>query len=84
MGFNHDDVGYGSALDLANAFRADKRWHVLGFPDFCRHNGLIDAIRDHKWIAFGAGYKMVTGLPMAPAAGGFRQKGGAPRTAQAF
>ncbi|MGO7335692.1 N-acetylmuramidase domain-containing protein [Rhizobium leguminosarum] len=56
MGFNHDDIGYKSALDLANAFRADERWHVLGFADFCRHHGLIDAIRDHRWVAFGSGY----------------------------
>jgi hypothetical protein len=56
MGFNHDAIGYDSATDLATAFREDERWHVLGFADFCRKNGLIDEVRDHRWLAFGAGY----------------------------
>jgi hypothetical protein len=56
MGFNHDALGYANALALATAFRADERWHVLGFADFCRENSLIDEIRNHQWIDFGQKY----------------------------
>jgi len=56
MGFNHAALGYANALDLATAFRADERWHVLGFADFCRDKGLIDEILNHDWQKFGGIY----------------------------
>jgi len=56
MGFNHETLGYPSATELANAFSADERWHVLGFADFCRENSLIDDIQTMNWTNFGKIY----------------------------
>jgi len=56
MGSNHNDIGYATATALRAAFSAEERWQVLGFFDFCQHNGLIGDIRTKNWNAFGAGY----------------------------
>lgn len=56
MGFNHALVGYASACAMVDAFMADERWQVLGFFDFCRKSGLVDAIRAQDWVTFGNGY----------------------------
>jgi N-acetylmuramidase/D-alanyl-D-alanine carboxypeptidase len=56
MGFNHDVCGYASATALRDEFAADERWQVVGFFDYCRSNNLIDEIRNHEWVRFGALY----------------------------
>ena len=56
MGFNCGLIGYASAFDMVNAFARDLHWQVLGFFDFCRSAGLVDAIKAHDWVRFGDGY----------------------------
>ncbi len=56
MGFNHAACGYKDAATLFTRFAADPRWQVLGFFDFCRTNGLVDEIRDRRWVDFGQRY----------------------------
>ncbi|WP_434064280.1 N-acetylmuramidase domain-containing protein [Pararhizobium gei] len=56
MGFNHAALGYSSATELANAFSADERWHVLGFADFCRDKKLINDMQTQDWTNFGKIY----------------------------
>jgi hypothetical protein len=56
MGFNCDACGYLSASKMFDAFAQDQRFHVLGFFDFVQSKGLIDLIRDKKWVSFGAHY----------------------------
>jgi hypothetical protein len=56
LGSNYGDCGYSSAIALFQSFGAHERWHVLGFFDFCKTNGLLKYIIGHQWVAFGERY----------------------------
>lgn len=56
LGSNHARVGYSSARAFFAALKADERWEVLSFFDFCKSNSLLDEIAGRKWHDFAAGY----------------------------
>ena len=56
MGFNFESLGYASATDLYEAFKASERWHVCGFFDFCKSKGLLQAVKEKRWLDFATGY----------------------------
>ena len=56
LGQNFAKLGYASAAALFGAFKQSERWHVCGFFDFCRADGLIGPIQAQDWVSFAAGY----------------------------
>ncbi len=57
---NHRRIGYRTPKDMYAAFQKDERSHLLGFFDFCRHDGkkgkLLRRLRARDWTGFAAGY----------------------------
>lgn len=56
MGFNHDVIGYESALSMRRAFERSERWQVSGFFDFCAVKGIIKALQTEDWLSFATTY----------------------------
>ena len=56
MGFNHDVIGYVSALAMRQAFARSERWQVCGFFDFCAAKNIIEALKAADWTAFATIY----------------------------
>jgi hypothetical protein len=57
---NHARLGYDSAREMYDAFQASEAAHLLGFADFCEHDGAggvtLQRLRDHDWPGFARRY----------------------------
>lgn len=56
MGFNHEVIGYETALEMRQAFARSERWQVCGFFDFCAAKGIIGALQVKDWTSFATAY----------------------------
>jgi hypothetical protein len=57
---NHTRLGYDSAREMYEAFQASEAAQLLGFADFCEHDGAdgdtLQQLRDHDWPGFARRY----------------------------
>jgi hypothetical protein len=57
---NHRRLGYDTAREMYDAFQASEAAQVLGFVDFCEHDGAggttLQRLRDHDWSGFARRY----------------------------
>lgn len=57
---NRRRIGYRTPKDMYTAFQRDERSHVLGFFDFCQHDGengnLLGRLRAKDWTGFASAY----------------------------
>lgn len=56
MGFNWKPLGYPSLQSFINAMYYSEAEHLDSFLRYVQVNGLLDALRDHKWATFARGY----------------------------
>lgn len=56
MAFNWQDLEYLSLQDFINAMYRSEADHLDSFVRFVEANGLVDALRRHKWSTFADGY----------------------------
>jgi hypothetical protein len=53
---NYKVLGYSTPKRMYDAFQLDERWHVLGFFDFCRVNGILNHLTAKRWTDFASKY----------------------------
>jgi hypothetical protein len=56
MGFNFPICGFASVDEFYDAMQADEKSHLDAFCKYLKHNGLDNALREHKWKDFAKGY----------------------------
>jgi len=56
MGENWSDLGWSSALQFATDMYVSEANHLKAFVKFVHHKGLTNALKQHHWATFAAGY----------------------------